>query len=153
MKIIFFVYLLTLSLFGLFSSNAISSTSPPPAISDLESESVSYRGNLPTNGDFIVLSLNLYPATETYSLSVSYVNHSRNPPDEHYEGEWSILRGTPFNPSAIVYKLTSYPEREEHFFLRLNRRQLELLDPDRERFENQEKLRLTRSLLQIVGGV
>lgn len=133
-------------LHGCASSGVITPSSPPPSISSLETEEVSYRGNLPCNDcDAINFSLDLYPDTETFSLTASYVEHPQNLPDEVYNGNWSVLRGMVGNPNAIVYKLTPVPSGQEYFYLRLNRNQIELISPNRERFEYAKKLRVSRS--------
>lgn len=153
MKKYLIIPLLTLSLYGCSSSNVIPYSSPPPTISSLEKNNVSYEGALPCNNcDAINLSIDLHPDSETFSLNASYVNHPQNMPDENYEGKWAILRGTTDNSNAIVYKLTPYSDGQEYFFLRLNRNQLELVSPARARFERNEQLRITRSSYEDNGN-
>ncbi|MCO7248013.1 MULTISPECIES: copper resistance protein NlpE N-terminal domain-containing protein [unclassified Halomonas] len=111
----------------------------------------SYQGSLPCrNCDGIDLDVTMMgeetSAAEerTFTLNASYRNHPQNPPDENYEGNWEVLSGTPSNPDATVYELTPNGDGQIYYFLRIDESTLELIDPERRRFENGETLQLTR---------
>ena len=80
----------------------------------------------------------------TFDLEASYREHPQNPPVERYQGQWNVLSGTAADPSATVYELTPQGEGQVYYFLKLNANTLELIDPQRRRFENGEMLRLQR---------
>ncbi|SDO39713.1 copper resistance protein NlpE N-terminal domain-containing protein [Vreelandella arcis] len=110
-----------------------------------------YQGTLPCrNCDGIDLDVVLegeeqsVPEERTFSLNAAYRNHPQNPPDENYEGNWEVLSGTPSDPDATVYELTPNGDGQIYYFLRVDDRTLELIDPERRRFENGETLRLNR---------
>lgn len=111
----------------------------------------SYQGSLPCrNCDGIDLDVTMMgeetstAEERTFTLNASYRNHPQNPPDENYEGNWEVLSGTPSNPDATVYELTPNGDGQIYYFLRIDESTLELIDPERRRFENGETLQLTR---------
>jgi hypothetical protein len=115
------------------------------------STEANYQGTLPCrNCDGIdldvVMSGEEMDATEarTFTLNATYRNHPQNPPDENYVGNWEVLTGTPSDPDATVYELTPDGEGQIYYFLRIDPQTLELIDPERPRFENGEMLRLDR---------
>jgi len=55
-----------------------------------------------------------------------------------------VLNGTATEPDATVYELTPDGEGQIYYFLRLDERTLELIDPQRRRFQNSEMLQLQR---------
>lgn len=85
-------------------------------------------------------------ADHSFTLDAHYKNHPRNPPDEHYEGSWGALSGTPEDASAKVIQLTPSKgsDKREYYFLRVNDSTLELIKPDLHRFDNGNVLRLQR---------
>ncbi|WP_025731871.1 copper resistance protein NlpE N-terminal domain-containing protein [Carnimonas nigrificans] len=85
-------------------------------------------------------------ADHVFTMEASYKNHPQNPPDEHYEGSWGALSGTPENKSAKVIQLTPSQgnDQREYYFLRVDENTLELIKPDLHRFENGNALRLKR---------
>ncbi len=111
-----------------------------------------YQGSLPCrNCAGIDLDVRLQgetpsaQATErTFTLQASYREHPQNPPDENYAGNWEILSGTASDPEATVYELTPNGEGQIYYFLKLDEQTLELIDPQRRRFQNSEMLRLRR---------
>ncbi|WNK20675.1 copper resistance protein NlpE N-terminal domain-containing protein [Halomonas piscis] len=117
----------------------------------VEPTAVSYQGTLPCrNCDGIGLDVEMMGEEadavqdRTFTLTASYMNHPQTPPDEDYAGNWEVLTGTPSDPDAKVYELTPDGEGQTYYFLRLDERTLELIDPERRRFENGEMLRLKR---------
>ncbi|WP_110648712.1 copper resistance protein NlpE N-terminal domain-containing protein [Salinicola peritrichatus] len=110
-----------------------------------------YEGTLPCRScDGIDLTVNLNgtessPAAErTFTLEADYRNHPQNPDPEQYEGQWEAMTGTAVDPQATVYELTPDSEGQIYYFQKIDDRTLELIDPQRRRFENGEMLRLTR---------
>lgn len=83
-------------------------------------------------------------AERTFNLDASYREHPQNPPTESYQGQWDVLSGTATDPEATVYELTPQGEGQVYYFLKLDENTLELIDPERRRFENGEMLRLQR---------
>jgi len=83
-------------------------------------------------------------AERTFTLEASYREHPQNPPVERYQGQWDVLSGTASDPTATVYELTPQGEGQIYYFLKLDADTLELIDPQRRRFENGEMLRLQR---------
>ncbi|KGE78489.1 MULTISPECIES: copper resistance protein NlpE N-terminal domain-containing protein [Halomonas] len=117
----------------------------------MEATQSTYQGTLPCrNCEGIDLNVTMMgdaqsPAADrTFDLQASYRGHPQNPPDENYEGRWQLLDGTADNPDATVYELTPQGEGQTYFFLRLDPQTLELIDPQRRRFQNNEMLRLKR---------
>ncbi|MDR5876621.1 copper resistance protein NlpE N-terminal domain-containing protein [Halomonas sp. CUBES01] len=115
------------------------------------SSEVTYQGTLPCrNCDGIDLDVVLQGEEQstaeerTFNLNAAYRNHPQNPPDETYEGNWEVLSGTPSDPDATVYELTPDGDGQIYYFLRVDDRTLELIDPERRRFENGETLQLNR---------
>ncbi|MBZ9559014.1 MULTISPECIES: copper resistance protein NlpE N-terminal domain-containing protein [unclassified Modicisalibacter] len=88
-------------------------------------------------------------AERTFKLDAAYREHPQNPPDEHYEGQWDVLSGTATDPDATVYELTPDGEGQVYYFLKLDPDTLELVDPQKRRFQNGEALRLTREQGQV----
>ncbi|MCA1769388.1 MAG: copper resistance protein NlpE [Halomonas sp.] len=110
-----------------------------------------YQGTLPCrNCDGIDLDVVLkgdelsQPQERTFTLQAIYRAHPQDPPDENYAGNWEVLNGTATEPDATVYELTPDGEGQIYYFLRLDERTLELIDPQRRRFQNSEMLQLQR---------
>ncbi|MDR5868281.1 copper resistance protein NlpE N-terminal domain-containing protein [Halomonas koreensis] len=110
-----------------------------------------YQGTLPCrNCEGIDLDVTLVgdaqsnAAERTFDLQASYRGHPQNPPDESYAGNWEVLSGTANDPEATVYELTPEGDGQVYYFLRLDPQTLELIDPQRRRFQNNEMLRLNR---------
>ncbi|GHB33256.1 copper resistance protein NlpE N-terminal domain-containing protein [Salinicola rhizosphaerae] len=110
-----------------------------------------YEGTLPCRScDGIDLTVNLNgtessPAAErTFTLEADYQNHPQNPDPEQYQGQWETMTGTAVDPQATVYELTPNGEGQIYYFQKIDDSTLELIDPQRRRFENGEMLRLTR---------
>lgn len=110
-----------------------------------------YQGTLPCrNCEGIDLDVTLVgdaqssAAERTFDLQASYRGHPQNPPDESYAGNWEVLNGTANDPEATVYELTPEGDGQVYYFLRLDPQTLELIDPQRRRFQNNEMLRLNR---------
>ncbi|MCE8018315.1 copper resistance protein [Halomonas sp. MCCC 1A17488] len=80
----------------------------------------------------------------TFELRASYQEHPQEPPDEEYAGNWEVLSGTAVDPDATVYELTPDGEGQVYYFLRVDEQTLELIDPQRRRFQNNEALQLQR---------
>ncbi|NIC07073.1 copper resistance protein NlpE N-terminal domain-containing protein [Billgrantia bachuensis] len=80
----------------------------------------------------------------TFDLRASYQEHPQEPPDEEYSGNWEVLSGTAVDPDATVYELTPDGEGQIYYFLRVDDQTLELIDPQRRRFQNNEALQLQR---------
>ncbi|MGR4070254.1 copper resistance protein NlpE [Halomonas sp. LR3S48] len=80
----------------------------------------------------------------TFDLRASYQEHPQEPPDEEYAGNWEVLSGTAVDPDATVYELTPDGEGQIYYFLRVDEQTLELIDPQRRRFQNNEALQLQR---------
>lgn len=116
-----------------------------------EEQATVYQGTLPCRncaGIDIEVALQgdeqASDAERTFDLEASYREHPQNPPVERYQGQWNVLSGTAADPSATVYELTPQGEGQVYYFLKLNANTLELIDPQRRRFENGEMLRLQR---------
>jgi len=110
-----------------------------------------YQGTLPCrNCEGIDLDVELRgeeqaaPEERTFTLQASYREHPQDPPDENYAGNWEVLSGTATDPDAIVYELTPDGEGQIYYFLRIDENTLELIDPQRRRFQNNEMLQLQR---------
>ncbi|ATJ81205.1 copper resistance protein NlpE N-terminal domain-containing protein [Halomonas beimenensis] len=117
----------------------------------METAEATFQGTLPCrNCEGIDLDVTLVgdaqstPEERTFDLQASYRGHPQNPPDETYAGNWEVLNGTAENPDATVYELTPDGEGQVYYFLRLDPQTLELIDPQRRRFQNNEMLRLKR---------
>ncbi|MEC9482488.1 MAG: copper resistance protein NlpE N-terminal domain-containing protein [Halomonas sp.] len=122
----------------------------PDAITAEEQAAV-YTGTLPCRncaGIDIEVGLeggeNAPDPERTFTLDASYRDHPQNPPTESYQGQWEVLSGTANDPEATVYELTPQGEGQVYYFLKLDKNTLELIDPQRRRFENGEMLRLQR---------
>ena len=61
-------------------------------------------------------------------------------------GTWAALRGTPEDPNATVYQLTSSKNGQVMNFLKIGANQLESLDKDQHRIETNMPHTLTRVL-------
>ncbi|MFW6346957.1 MAG: copper resistance protein NlpE N-terminal domain-containing protein [Halomonas sp.] len=110
-----------------------------------------YQGTLPCrNCEGIDLDVELSgeeqeaPEERTFTLQASYREHPQDPPDENYAGNWEVLDGTATDPDATVYELTPDGEGQIYYFLRVDENTLELIDPQRRRFQNNEMLQLQR---------
>ncbi|AMC99639.1 MULTISPECIES: copper resistance protein NlpE N-terminal domain-containing protein [Halomonas] len=119
-----------------------------PAMDDAE---VAYQGTLPCrNCAGIDLDVRLMGDEQasleerTFTLRASYREHPQEPPDENYAGNWEVLSGTAVDPDATVYELTPDGEGQIYYFLRIDETTLELIDPQRRRFQNNEALQLQR---------
>ncbi|RDB42058.1 copper resistance protein [Halomonas sp. DQ26W] len=119
-----------------------------PAMDDAE---VAYQGTLPCrNCAGIDLDVRLMGDEQssleerTFTLNASYREHPQDPPDENYAGNWEVLSGTAVDPDATVYELTPDGEGQIYYFLRIDGTTLELIDPQRRRFQNNEALQLQR---------
>ncbi len=148
----------TMPLKGLFAGSAMLALLAGCAAGPMEqgeqvaqTPEVNYQGTLPCrNCDGIdldvVMSGEETDAAEarTFTLNATYRNHPQNPPDENYTGNWEVLDGTPSDPDATVYELTPNGDGQVYYFLRIDPQTLELIDPERRRFENGEMLRLQR---------
>ena len=117
----------------------------------MQAQTATYQGTLPCrNCDGIDLTVGLKgteasaPTERTFDLTASYRNHPQNPADETYTGNWEVLSGTADDPSATVYELTPNGEGQTYYFMRVDPQTLELIDPDRRRFQNNSMLQLTR---------
>lgn len=117
----------------------------------VEEQATVYQGTLPCRncaGIDIEVALQgdeqASDAERTFELEASYREHPQNPPVERYQGQWNVLSGTAADPAATVYELTPQGEGQVYYFLKLNANTLELIDPQRRRFENGEMLRLQR---------
>ncbi|MHB0776053.1 copper resistance protein NlpE N-terminal domain-containing protein [Halomonas sp. WWR20] len=80
----------------------------------------------------------------TFTLNADYREHPQNPPAEEYQGQWDVLTGTAIDPQATVYELTPSGEGQVYYFQKIDADTLELIDPQRRRFQNGETLRLQR---------
>lgn len=117
----------------------------------MEDAEVVYQGTLPCrNCAGIDLDVRLRGDEQatleerTFNLSATYREHPQNPPDEEYAGNWEVLSGTAVDPDATVYELTPDGEGQIYYFLRVDDQTLELIDPQRRRFQNNEALQLQR---------
>lgn len=122
-----------------------------PDMTTAEDQAAVYEGTLPCRncaGIDIEVALEgdeqASAAERTFTLDASYREHPQNPPTESYQGQWDVLSGTAADPEATVYELTPQGEGQIYYFLKLNENTLELIDPQRRRFENGEMLRLQR---------
>lgn len=122
-----------------------------PTTEGVKAPEETYQGTLPCrNCDGIDLGVTLMGDTasaseeRTFELEADYRAHPENPPAETYSGNWEVLNGSAEDPSATVYELVPNGEGQTYYFLRLDPQTLELIDPQRRRFENNEMLRLQR---------
>ncbi|WP_251977489.1 copper resistance protein NlpE N-terminal domain-containing protein [Salinicola avicenniae] len=125
--------------------------SAPEETAGASSATTTYEGTLPCRScDGIDLTVNLAgtessPAPErTFTLEANYLNHPQDPEPEAYDGQWEVMTGTAVDPQATVYELTPDGEGQIYYFQKIDDSTLELIDPQRRRFENGEMLRLTR---------
>ncbi|SFI19477.1 copper resistance protein NlpE N-terminal domain-containing protein [Modicisalibacter xianhensis] len=122
-----------------------------PGAMTAEEQAAIYEGTLPCRncaGIDIEVALEgteaAADAERTFTLDANYREHPQNPPAETYQGQWDVLSGTAADPEATVYELTPQGEGQVYYFLKLDENTLELIDPQRRRFENGEMLRLQR---------
>lgn len=122
-----------------------------PGAVTAEEQAAIYEGTLPCRncaGIDIEVALEgteaAADAERTFTLDANYREHPQNPPAETYQGQWDVLSGTAADPEATVYELTPQGEGQVYYFLKLDENTLELIDPQRRRFENGEMLRLQR---------
>lgn len=133
--------------------------SSAPAGSGAPSQSSSadeqvYRGTLPCRSCSGILTTvelsgdqnSASPSERIFTLDAAYQGHPQNPPAEHYQGTWDIISGIPTDPQASVLELTpdQRSDGQMYYFLQIDDRTLELIDPQLHRFENGESLRLQR---------
>ncbi|WP_163559755.1 copper resistance protein NlpE N-terminal domain-containing protein [Halomonas sp. NO4] len=118
---------------------------------EMQDAEVAYQGTLPCrNCAGIDLNVRMVGDEQsaleerTFNLRASYREHPQEPPDENYAGNWEVLEGTAENPDATVYELTPDGEGQVYYFLRVDDNTLELIDPQRRRFQNNEALQLQR---------
>ncbi|HSH48089.1 MAG TPA: copper resistance protein NlpE N-terminal domain-containing protein [Halomonas sp.] len=118
---------------------------------EVKTAEATYQGTLPCRNcegidlDVTLAGDSMSSAEErTFELEASYRAHPENPPTENYSGNWAILNGSAEDPGATVYELVPDGEGQTYYFLRLDPQTLELIDPQRRRFENNEMLRLKR---------
>ncbi|TFH84972.1 copper resistance protein [Billgrantia azerbaijanica] len=121
------------------------------ATPEMDDTAVAFQGTLPCrNCAGIDLDVRLVgdeqsaPDERTFTLQASYREHPQDPPDENYEGNWEVISGTAVDPDATVYELTPDGEGQVYYFLRVDESTLELIDPQRRRFQNSEALQLQR---------
>lgn len=112
-------------------------------------EEAIYQGTLPCrNCEGIDIEVSLEgdeqasDAERIFNLNASYREHPQNPPAENYSGQWNILGGSAEDPEATVYELEPEAEGQVYYFLKIDEDTLELIDPQRRRFQNGEMLRL-----------
>lgn len=122
----------------------------PSAPEELDGEA-HYQGTLPCrNCAGIDVDVRLQgdeqaePEARTFTLDARYREHPQDPPDENYEGQWEVLSGTAADPEAVVYELTPEGDGQIYYFLRVDDDTLELIDPERRQFQNNEMLQLQR---------
>lgn len=139
------------ALLALLAGCAAGPTDDRAVAPEMDDTEVVYQGTLPCrNCDGIDLDVRLTgdaesaPEERTFSLQATYREHPQNPPDENYAGNWEVLGGTATDPDATVYELTPDGEGQIYYFLRVDDRTLELIDPQRRRFQNNEMLQLQR---------
>lgn len=138
------------AMLAMLAGCAAGPTDAPPMDDAVEGEA-HYQGTLPCrNCAGIDIDVRLegdeQAAAEerTFTLDASYREHPQNPPDENYTGQWEVLSGTAVDPDATVYELTPEGDGQIYYFLRVNEQTLELIDPERRRFQNNEMLQLRR---------
>ncbi|WP_447554055.1 copper resistance protein NlpE N-terminal domain-containing protein [Vreelandella sp. EE22] len=127
------------------------SAGPGEETTGVSASQANYQGTLPCrNCDGIDLNVTLEgeensaPQERTFALQATYRNHPQTPPDENYAGNWEVLTGTPSDSNATVYELTPNGDGQIYYFQKISDRTLELIDPERRRFENGEMLQLQR---------
>lgn len=117
----------------------------------VEVTGTTYQGTLPCrNCDGIDIGVTLVgedvstSSDRSFKLRAAYRAHPENPPVENYSGNWTVLNGSAEDPGATVYELVPTGDGQTYYFLKLDTQTLELIDPQRRRFENNEMLRLRR---------
>ncbi|MFC3283250.1 copper resistance protein NlpE N-terminal domain-containing protein [Litchfieldella rifensis] len=139
------------AMLAMLAGCAAGPTDAPPMTEDTAEGVAHYQGTLPCrNCAGIDIDVRLEgdeqaPAEErTFTLDATYREHPQNPPDENYAGQWEALSGTAVDPNATVYELTPDGDGQIYYFLRVDEQTLELIDPERRRFQNNEMLQLRR---------
>ncbi|SDK71416.1 copper resistance protein NlpE N-terminal domain-containing protein [Billgrantia gudaonensis] len=139
------------AMLALLAGCAAGPTDDRAADPEMEDAEVAYQGTLPCrNCAGIDLNVRMLGDEQsslderTFTLRASYREHPQEPPDENYEGNWEVLEGTEDDPEATVYELTPSGEGQVYYFLRIDDDTLELIDPQRRRFQNNEALQLER---------
>ncbi|GGX99077.1 hypothetical protein GCM10007160_28350 [Litchfieldella qijiaojingensis] len=139
------------AMLAMLAGCAAAPTDAPSTADDVVAGEAHYQGTLPCrNCAGIDIDVRLKgdeqatPEERTFTLDASYLEHPQNPPDENYAGQWEVLSGTAADPDATVYELTPQGDGQIYYFLRVDERTLELIDPERRRFQNNEMLQLQR---------
>ncbi|MCB8889093.1 copper resistance protein NlpE N-terminal domain-containing protein [Vreelandella malpeensis] len=139
------------AMLALLAGCAAGQTDQQETAPGVSASQANYQGTLPCrNCDGIDLDVTLEgsetsaPQERTFELQASYRNHPQTPPNENYAGNWEVLTGTPSDPDATVYELTPNGDGQIYYFQKISDRTLELIDPERRRFENGEMLQLQR---------
>ncbi|EPC02913.1 hypothetical protein L861_24205 [Litchfieldella anticariensis FP35 = DSM 16096] len=139
------------AMLAMLAGCAAGPTGAPTTAEDTVDGEAVYAGTLPCrNCAGIDIDVELMgdeqapPEERTFTLDASYREHPQNPPDESYTGQWEVLSGTAADPNATVYELTPEGDGQIYYFLRVDERTLELIDPQRRRFQNSEMLQLKR---------
>lgn len=82
----------------------------------------------------------------TFTLDADYQGRTGGDSDEHYQGSWDVLKGTPLDQNARVIELT--PQQSEnartYYFQQIDANTLELVNPQLYRFQNGSALQLKR---------
>lgn len=139
------------ALLALLAGCAAGPTGDGAATPEMDDTEVTYQGTLPCrNCDGIDLDVRMTGDEQasqeerTFTLQATYRAHPQDPPDENYAGNWEVLSGTATDPDATVYELTPDGEGQIYYFLRVDEQTLELIDPQRRRFQNNDMLQLRR---------
>lgn len=139
------------ALLALLAGCAAGPTDDRAMAPEMDDTEVAYQGTLPCR-NCAGIDINVRMAGEergaqeqrNFELQAAYREHPQNPPDENYTGNWEVISGTANDPNATVYELTPDGEGQIYYFLRIDERTLELIDPQLRRFENNEALQLQR---------
>ena len=139
------------ALLALLAGCAAGPTDDRAMAPEMDDTEVAYQGTLPCR-NCAGIDINVRMTGEeqgaqeqrTFDLQATYREHPQNPPDENYAGNWEVISGTANDPDAIVYELTPDGEGQIYYFLRIDERTLELIDPQLRRFQNNEALQLQR---------
>ncbi|WP_043528480.1 copper resistance protein NlpE N-terminal domain-containing protein [Litchfieldella xinjiangensis] len=139
------------AMLAMLAGCATGPTETAPPMDETAEGEAHYQGTLPCrNCAGIDIDVYLEGTEEgaaeerTFTLDASYREHPQDPPDENYAGQWEVLSGTAADPEATVYELTPDGEGQIYYFLRVDESTLELIDPERRRFQNNEMLQLQR---------
>jgi copper homeostasis protein (lipoprotein) len=126
-------------------------TAPPR-----KSQATIYEGDLPcADCSGLRTELTLYRnaktnAPETYGLRETYLGKSVKPLTSN--GKWTILRGTPDNPDAIIYQLNPDKPQQIRNFLVVNDNQIRQLSQDKQEIKSDLNFTLTRRDSSVPGG-